>query len=634
MTERNVSVRLQAVGGDKVKAEFAQIGNIGGRALRGIEGQSQRTGMQLQNAAFQVGDFFVQVNSGTSATRAMAQQLPQLLGAFGLFGALAGAAFAALSPFIGKMFEGEDAAKALAESLKALESATREYEAAAKSAQVPVKELREKYRELADEIKHARDMKLELARIEAEGAMDASIKGITGKVLGDTGLLRSNEALAALDTGLDALIAKSDRLYQELAQGGGSAAAFADLTATDQAIGALQSVKGQVDDLAKSYGITADEAVRLAMAANDLYDAGSLEERATAADAMAAELIDVFGSIEAVNAAMPGMIDALATAAEEAGNLSAAAPDGSWLDAAIGGARTLAAELWEAARAKAAAVDAEARDATGAVTPFAPGSRARRRPGRAPSGIGGVDWGAAPGSSSRGGGGGGGGVDPRLREAERWFDRTRTAAERYAEELADLNELQKLGYLDADTYGRAVKEIGEAYGEAGDQAKFFEGLQQELKDGFLDAIVSGEDLAGVFEQLAKSIARAALEAALFNTGPFAGGGGGSGLLGGIFGSLFGGFRASGGPVSGGRAYVVGERGPELMVPGFSGTVIPNDALRGGARVELVIRKEPGVVAEIARTEAVKVTQAGLGEYDRRVLPQSITRYQRDSRARG
>lgn len=633
MTERNVSVRLQAVGGDKVKAEFAQIGNIGGRALRGIEGQSQRTGMQLQNAAFQVGDFFVQVNSGTSATRAMAQQLPQLLGAFGLFGALAGAAFAALSPFIGKMFEGEDAAKALAESLKALESATREYEAAAKSAQVPVKELREKYRELADEIKHARDMKLELARIEAEGAMDASIKGITGKVLGDTGLLRSNEALAALDTGLDALIAKSDRLYQELAQGGGSAAAFADLTATDQAIGALQSVKGQVDDLAKSYGITADEAVRLAMAANDLYDAGSLEERATAADAMAAELIDVFGSIEAVNAAMPGMIDALATAAEEAGNLSAAAPDGSWLDAAIGGRGR-----WRRSCGKPP-VQRRRRLMPRRGTQPGPSRHSRRGAGpcaasRAPSGIGGVDWGAAPGSSSRGGGGGGGGVDPRLREAERWFDRTRTAAERYAEELADLNELQKLGYLDADTYGRAVKEIGEAYGEAGDQAKFFEGLQQELKDGFLDAIVSGEDLAGVFEQLAKSIARAALEAALFNTGPFAGGGGGSGLLGGIFGSLFGGFRASGGPVSGGRAYVVGERGPELMVPGFSGTVIPNDALRGGARVELVIRKEPGVVAEIARTEAVKVTQAGLGEYDRRVLPQSITRYQRDSRARG
>lgn len=40
-------------------------------------------------------------------------------------------------------------------------------------------------------------------------------------------------------------------------------------------------------------------------------------------------------------------------------------------------------------------------------------------------------------------------------------------------------------------------------------------------------------------------------------------------------------RASGGPVSGGKAYLVGERGPELYVPGTSGTIIPNDFVGGG-----------------------------------------------------
>lgn len=43
-----------------------------------------------------------------------------------------------------------------------------------------------------------------------------------------------------------------------------------------------------------------------------------------------------------------------------------------------------------------------------------------------------------------------------------------------------------------------------------------------------------------------------------------------------------GYRASGGPVMGGRAYVVGEHGPELMVPHQSGNVIPNRALQAGA----------------------------------------------------
>ena len=41
------------------------------------------------------------------------------------------------------------------------------------------------------------------------------------------------------------------------------------------------------------------------------------------------------------------------------------------------------------------------------------------------------------------------------------------------------------------------------------------------------------------------------------------------------------FRARGGPVTGGRPYIVGERGPELMVPAGNGTVVPNNALGGG-----------------------------------------------------
>jgi TP901 family phage tail tape measure protein len=40
-------------------------------------------------------------------------------------------------------------------------------------------------------------------------------------------------------------------------------------------------------------------------------------------------------------------------------------------------------------------------------------------------------------------------------------------------------------------------------------------------------------------------------------------------------------RAAGGPVSSGQAYMVGERGPELFVPGRSGTIVANDKMGGG-----------------------------------------------------
>ncbi len=47
-----------------------------------------------------------------------------------------------------------------------------------------------------------------------------------------------------------------------------------------------------------------------------------------------------------------------------------------------------------------------------------------------------------------------------------------------------------------------------------------------------------------------------------------------------------GHRASGGPVSAGGAYLVGERGPEMLVMGSSsGTIVPNGA-GGGVTINL------------------------------------------------
>ena len=46
-------------------------------------------------------------------------------------------------------------------------------------------------------------------------------------------------------------------------------------------------------------------------------------------------------------------------------------------------------------------------------------------------------------------------------------------------------------------------------------------------------------------------------------------------------------RARGGPVTGGQPYIVGERGPELMVPSGNGTVVPNHQLGGGGGVTVV-----------------------------------------------
>ena len=41
------------------------------------------------------------------------------------------------------------------------------------------------------------------------------------------------------------------------------------------------------------------------------------------------------------------------------------------------------------------------------------------------------------------------------------------------------------------------------------------------------------------------------------------------------------FRANGGPMSAGSPYIVGERGPELVVPNQAANVVPNDQMGGG-----------------------------------------------------
>lgn len=54
----------------------------------------------------------------------------------------------------------------------------------------------------------------------------------------------------------------------------------------------------------------------------------------------------------------------------------------------------------------------------------------------------------------------------------------------------------------------------------------------------------------------------------------------AGLFGAGLSALFGGARATGGPVSPGKFYQVNERGPELFAPDTAGTIIPNSALGG------------------------------------------------------
>lgn len=60
-------------------------------------------------------------------------------------------------------------------------------------------------------------------------------------------------------------------------------------------------------------------------------------------------------------------------------------------------------------------------------------------------------------------------------------------------------------------------------------------------------------------------------------------------VGSFIGGLFGGGRASGGPVMQGTTYLVGEQGPELFTPSSSGRIIPNNALgRSSSTINITV----------------------------------------------
>lgn len=108
----------------------------------------------------------------------------------------------------------------------------------------------------------------------------------------------------------------------------------------------------------------------------------------------------------------------------------------------------------------------------------------------------------------------------------------------------------------------------DGFGKAGDA------LERSLMRAIRTGSIGFDDLKRAGLQALDQIASQALQLGLDQI--FGGGGGagsGGSLFGGLLGSLFGlPGRATGGPVSPGRGYVVGERGPELFVPTSAGRV--------------------------------------------------------------
>ena len=106
-------------------------------------------------------------------------------------------------------------------------------------------------------------------------------------------------------------------------------------------------------------------------------------------------------------------------------------------------------------------------------------------------------------------------------------------------------------------------------------------LQTAFADFLFDPFAEG--LGGMLKGFADTLRRMVAEAlaAQLLKSMFGGLSGSGNSFFASLGAAFGGGRAMGGPIAAGTPYLVGERGPELIVPRNSGTVIPNNQMGGG-----------------------------------------------------
>lgn len=196
-----------------------------------------------------------------------------------------------------------------------------------------------------------------------------------------------------------------------------------------------------------------------------------------------------------------------------------------------------------------------------------------------------IKWQRAQNQVTGGGGGRGGGRassrgagrDPmteHLRDAEALFRSTRTKAEQYATELARINQLYKMGLIDAETYARATDHLNDKFDETKAVALEMEGA---LENMFVSILNRSEDAGDAIANLAKQLGNMALQAAF------------SGLFGGLFdgissifssgqGNVFsGGNRVAFGnggvvngrttfPMANGQTGEAGEMGAEAIIP--------------------------------------------------------------------
>lgn len=178
--------------------------------------------------------------------------------------------------------------------------------------------------------------------------------------------------------------------------------------------------------------------------------------------------------------------------------------------------------------------------------------------------------------------------------SQRWYE-VLSPVEQVNVQWAKLDEELARGEIGWELYARATLKASEALDDATRQAKAigegFDDLGRTIASSIATGLATATTKLKSFGDAVKSIlgdvGRAVASTLLskFVVAPIS-----AGIesgLGSLFGTAPG--KAAGGTVLSGRAYVVGERGPELFVPGVTGAIAPNAGAAGATTVNVNIQ---------------------------------------------
>lgn len=569
------------------QATSAKVGALGDRAAatgaqtRGMSGGFRNLGLQLNQVA--------QVGGMTGNwMQAIAVQLPDILMGFGTMGIVAGIAAGAMIPLLSSLTEGGNSAEKMRDRMDDLSSQVDAYAKSVSSAET------------------------------ANFGFGESFDGITYKAREALDII--NEAQARQTRmAIDEVTAS---LFENLkVQGRFKAVKLADYFDVTGMWGWM----GLSDDMRARL-------LELQGLFNEFEATEGMEQKADVGRTLLRQLTDMAEEIDGINEEEQALIDGLARAVLEMDKLAAID-----IESGIRRAAVAASDLARNLR------DARAENQLMAM-PVAPSESAAIAKMRADFASGKLSGGrgsvnptaedavfAAQGGIFLGGDGAGGGrklsgggtsqaereLSKRMSEAKRLFDQTRTAAEEYNAELANMRSLYEDGLISQEVFTRATGALQDEFLGISDAIRATDGAFENFA---VSVLSRSESVTDALSNLTQQFANMALQSAV------------SGLFSPISSALAPIFsipgRATGGPVEAGQPYTINEhlsagRPTEVFVPSANGAVMnvqqAQDAMGGGTSMVFapVIHAEGADATAIARLEGR--LNALVGEFEARVV---------------